>query len=75
MIQVESSSNAVLEINREWCKGCRLCAEACPKGLMSIDKLGKVKVERPEDCTGCGMCEATCPDFAIRVEKKVKKNA
>ncbi|MFZ5632288.1 MAG: 4Fe-4S dicluster domain-containing protein [Bacillota bacterium] len=58
-----------LEIKKRWCKGCNLCADACPKGLISVDELGKVRVDRPEECVGCGLCEAICPDFAIRVNK------
>ncbi|MCL6611669.1 MAG: 4Fe-4S binding protein [Peptococcaceae bacterium] len=61
-----------LEINRKWCKGCSLCADACPKGIITVDELGKIQVRDPEICLGCGQCEAICPDFAIRVEKDEK---
>ncbi|MHB8916424.1 MAG: 4Fe-4S dicluster domain-containing protein [Desulfocucumaceae bacterium] len=58
-----------LEIKKRWCKGCSLCADACPKGLIYVNEMGKIQVKDPENCLGCGMCEAICPDFAIRVEK------
>ncbi len=63
-----------LEIKKSWCKGCSLCADACPKGLIAVDELGKVFLKDPENCLGCGLCEAICPDFAIRVEKNAQTN-
>lgn len=58
-----------LEIKKNWCKGCRLCVDICPKKLISADELGKIQIGAPDKCTACGMCESICPDFAIRVEK------
>mgnify|MGYP005840372909 CR=1 FL=1 len=59
-----------LEINEEWCKGCRLCVEACKHDVIKIGEIGKVQVDKPEKCSMCGQCEAVCPDFAIRVNRK-----
>lgn len=64
----------VLAINKKWCKGCSLCADICPKGIIAIDELGKIIIKDPGKCPGCGMCEAICPDFAIRVEKNAQAN-
>jgi len=60
---------ATLDINIKWCKGCNLCVTICPKGILSLNELGKVIVDKLEECIGCGLCEETCPDFAIRVIK------
>ncbi len=68
-IYTVSIPQGFLEIRKKWCKGCSLCVEICPKGLITIDELGKIKVTKPEECLSCGLCESTCPDFAIRVEK------
>jgi 2-oxoglutarate ferredoxin oxidoreductase subunit delta len=55
-------------INRDWCKGCGICVELCPKKVLELDDTDKVAVVRPQDCICCRMCELRCPDFAIEVE-------
>jgi 2-oxoglutarate ferredoxin oxidoreductase subunit delta len=51
-----------------WCKGCNLCVEFCPRGVLEEGADGRVIVAHPEECTGCGWCELHCPDFAIFVQ-------
>lgn len=67
--QTKPTPKASLDVNTKWCKGCNLCVTVCPKGVLSLDDLGKVRVDKPEECIGCGLCEETCPDYAIRVVK------
>jgi 2-oxoglutarate ferredoxin oxidoreductase subunit delta len=55
-------------INRDWCKGCGICVELCPKKVLELDEQDKVTVVRPQDCICCRLCELRCPDFAIEVE-------
>ncbi len=55
------------KINREWCKGCGICVEFCPKGVLALDKEGKVMVKYPDKCISCGLCEMRCPDIAIEL--------
>ncbi len=51
-----------------WCKGCGLCVEFCPAGvLVEQGPGGRVIVAHPEKCTACRWCELHCPDFAIFV--------
>lgn len=52
---------------RAWCKGCGLCVEICPRGVLATDDVSKVEVVAPERCTNCGFCELVCPDFALVV--------
>lgn len=58
------------------CKGCGLCIEACPKGILrlskeKINKKGHHPAEcfRPEECVGCASCAIMCPDCVIKVER------
>jgi 2-oxoglutarate ferredoxin oxidoreductase subunit delta len=66
-------------VNELYCKGCELCVEACPKGVisMALDRLtlkGYHPAELSADgCTGCNICAVVCPDAAITVYRDVIK--
>ncbi len=53
-----------LIIKKEWCKGCGICVEFCPKNVLKLED-GKVSINRESDCIKCGLCELRCPDYAI----------
>lgn len=57
-----------LHINREWCKGCGICVQFCPKQVLELDAVDKAIAARPEDCIACELCAMRCPDIAIVVE-------
>ncbi len=61
-----NKKNIKIEINEEWCKGCVICVDFCPKDVLKMEG-GKAKVADIEACTVCGLCELLCPDFAITV--------
>ena len=61
----------MVNINRQWCKGCGICVAFCPKKALSLDDEGKA-CHNPELCVECGMCEQYCPDLAVTVEKTGK---
>ncbi len=52
-----------------WCKGCGLCVEFCPTGVLSLDPEGHPVVVHPEKCTACHWCDTHCPDLAIVVHR------
>ena len=67
-------AKVTFETNR--CKGCGLCVEACPKGLLAIakDKINQkghhpAEITDPEKCAGCAFCAMMCPDCVITVER------
>lgn len=63
-------------IDKELCKGCRLCISNCPKGVFEmtnhVNKKGYnyIQAAHEENCIGCKQCENTCPDFVIHVERE-----
>ena len=67
---------AKLTFKTDKCKGCGLCVDACPKGLLQIapDKINKkgyspAEMTDQSQCIGCGFCYTMCPDSVITVEK------
>lgn len=56
-----------IRINREWCKGCRICSHFCPTNVLELDDKDKAVAARSEDCIACRLCELRCPDLAIDV--------
>ena len=74
----------MIKVNEDWCKGCSICIERCPKNaLEESDKLNKRGVRPPRlkkinECNYCRLCELLCPDLAITVipeetKEEVKK--
>jgi 2-oxoglutarate ferredoxin oxidoreductase subunit delta len=52
----------------KWCKGCRLCVEFCPTGVLGFVGKDIPEVIHPEKCTACHWCDTHCPDLAIIVK-------
>ncbi|MBW1869733.1 MAG: ferredoxin family protein [Deltaproteobacteria bacterium] len=63
-----------LYINQDYCKGCLICVDVCPKqAIGASDRLNSKGYILPDEidmseCSGCMLCEMVCPDFAIAVE-------
>lgn len=52
-----------------WCKGCRICVEFCPTGVLAFQGEDRPVVVHPEKCTACHWCDTHCPDLAIVVTR------
>jgi len=63
-------------INPDYCKGCSICIEICPRHVLQPSKDMNAKgyiLPKPVDidaCTQCKLCEIVCPDLAIAVTSK-----
>jgi 2-oxoglutarate ferredoxin oxidoreductase subunit delta len=60
-------------VDVEACKGCELCIDACPPGVLEMGELVndrgyRYPLLRP-GCTGCKACSQICPDFVFQVYK------
>ena len=64
-----------IDIFRDWCKACGICAAFCPRQCLELDENGSPVIKDAERCTGCGWCELHCPDFAISVRECPEKVA
>ncbi len=67
---------AKLTFNVDFCKGCGLCVDACPKHLIRLapDQINKkghhpAEITKQEGCVGCAFCAMMCPDCVIKVER------
>lgn len=59
----------IIEINKDKCNGCGLCAEACHEGAIGMVD-GKAVLLRDDYCDGLGDCLPTCPTGAISFIEK-----
>ena len=62
-----------IDIFRDWCKECGICAAFCPQKCITLNENGAPVVDQVQKCTGCRWCELHCPDFAICVRELAAK--
>lgn len=66
---------AKVTFDKDVCKGCLLCVEACPKRIIELSKginskgYNYAEVNQQDKCTGCASCARMCPDCVITVER------
>ena len=65
---------APLDVAVDRCKGCGLCVEVCPKGILELDGssvngLGyhPIRLTNAAACTSCALCARVCPDTVFAV--------
>lgn len=64
-----------VRVLEQYCKGCGLCVDACPKQILylseTVNRRGVhvVKIRTEIECTGCINCATVCPDAALEVDE------
>jgi 2-oxoglutarate ferredoxin oxidoreductase subunit delta len=67
MSEAEKADRGLVELDSEECKGCGLCVEACPPGVLRLaESLNRYGMHPAaylgHGCTGCGICFFVCPE-------------
>jgi len=58
-------SRFVIHLNPEYCGRCRICANVCPYGAITLSpEATSAKIDL-EKCQVCGICYSACPSGAI----------
>ena len=63
-------------IDKEFCKGCKICIEFCPKDVVRVSRKLNTKgyayaeYNEEKNCTGCATCAIVCPETAIEVYRE-----
>jgi len=56
-------NNVILQVRKDFCLGCGLCAESCPQQAISLPS-GQAQIDQSR-CNHCGICLDVCPQGAI----------
>ena len=69
----------LLTLEGSLCKGCLLCADACPKKILELNMsfvnakgYNPIMCNDMGKCTACAVCARICPDSVIKVERDVE---
>jgi 2-oxoglutarate ferredoxin oxidoreductase subunit delta len=70
-------TRGTVRIDRDRCKGCSLCVNACPHHLLHLSTELNMRGYHPVEldvsnaaCTGCALCALVCPDIVFTVYRE-----
>ncbi|MBP8130981.1 MAG: 4Fe-4S binding protein [Candidatus Hydrogenedentes bacterium] len=73
------TSNWIMEVDPEKCKGCGRCVKACPINAVHLQEVDGVARKRKraicneELCLGCGVCYQACKSGGIRLKPRAQR--
>ena len=73
-IRIRTSGGIAGQFVAQVCQACRepACAEACPKGALTLRKGGGV-ILKPDLCDGCKLCVDACRVGAVAFDEDVNQ--
>ena len=72
---MDEPKGKMLCLQKNQCKGCELCIEVCPRGVLetseevNVNSFNIPSFKEELHCNFCRTCEYICPDFSIYVAK------
>lgn len=76
ILGVMAKIKGTIVVDKERCKGCGVCASACPCDVLALSAEVNSKgypvawMVNPDSCTGCASCAVICPDSCITVYRQ-----
>jgi NAD-dependent dihydropyrimidine dehydrogenase PreA subunit len=75
---IEHEQYFTVQVDSQRCKGCKTCAQVCPKGVFEFYRLNskqKSRVAAIDSCERCTACVKQCPNNAILADPPIKRFA
>jgi thioredoxin reductase len=65
-LSVSPTTKRLPVIDTSTCLGCYACVDACPYGVLEVERYVAV-VARPDACCGLTLCEQRCPNGSLKM--------
>jgi ferredoxin len=76
-LESDESPFAAVQVDRERCSACDLCARFCPTGALQFNlQYNTFTLSfQTAACVDCGVCTAACPEDAVTTSKSIALSA